>query len=120
MKQMEKDFGFFIAHIGINRENEEAALATAELLQKIFGFSYKVGNSSVFSADKKIEIMKKMYRGTNGHIAVGTTDIEGAVAYLKNQGVALAEETAVVKNGSLTAIYLAEEIAGFAIHLVQA
>lgn len=115
-----KDFGFHIAHIGINQENEEAALATAKTLEALFGFSYKVGNSSIFTADKKIEIMKKMFRGTNGHIAVGTTDIDGAVAYLKEQGIALAEETAVMKEGQLIAIYLADEVAGFAIHLVRA
>lgn len=117
---MTQDFGFHIAHIGINQENEEAALATAKTLETLFGFSYKVGSSSVFSADKRIEIMKKMFRGTNGHIAVGTTDIDGAAAYLKEMGVALAEETTVVKDGRLIAVYLADEVAGFAIHLVRA
>lgn len=114
-----KDFGFHIAHIGINQENEEVALATAKTLEALFSFPYKIGNSSIFTADKKIEIMKKMFRGTNGHIAVGTTAIDDAVAYLKEMGVAFAEETAVIKDGRLIAIYLENEIAGFAIHLVR-
>lgn len=117
---MTQDFGFHIAHIGINQENETVALSTAQMLETLFSFSYKVGNSSIFSADKKIEIMKKTFRGANGHIAIGTTDIDGAVAYLKEKGVALAEETAVVKDGRLIAVYLADEVAGFAIHLVRA
>lgn len=114
-----QDFGFHIAHIGINCENEDAALASAKTLEAVFGFAYKVGNSSVFSADKKIEITKKRFPGVHGHIAVGTTDIDGAVAYLKEKGVAIADETAVVKEGKLIAVYLADEVAGFAIHLVR-
>ena len=115
-----KNFDFHIAHIGINQENEEAALSAARTFETLFGFSYTVGNSSIFTSDKRIEIMKKIFRGTNGHIAIGTADIEGAVAYLKERGVALAEETAVIKDGHLIAIYLADEIAGFAIHMVCA
>lgn len=76
-----KNFDFHIAHIGINQENEEAALSAARTFETLFGFSYTVGNSSIFTADKRIEIMKKIFRGTNGHIAIGTADIEGAVAY---------------------------------------
>ena len=113
------DFGFQIAHIGLNQENESAALCTAQTLQTIFGFSYKIGNSSIFLADQKLEIMKKPFRGTNGHIAIGTTDIDGAVEYLRRTGVVFADETAVVRDGKLTAIYLAQEVAGFAIHLVR-
>ena len=58
--------------------------------------------------------------GPHGHIAVGTADIDSAVEYLKKRGVAFAEETAVVKDGRLAAIYLSDEIAGFAVHLVRA
>ena len=63
--------------------------------------------------------MKKKYLGKNGHIAVATNDIEKAKAYLAVRGVELDEETAKYKNGKMIAIYLKEEIGGFAIHLVQ-
>ena len=59
-----KNFDFHIAHIGINQENEEAALSAARTFETLFGFSYTVGNSSIFTADKRIEIMKKIFRGT--------------------------------------------------------
>lgn len=111
---------FHIAHIGINQADEEAALAAAKTWEALFGFSPVIGRSSVFTGDGKIEVMKKMYRGTHGHIAVGTADIDSAVEYLKKRGVAFAEETAVVKDGRLAAIYLSDEIAGFAVHLVRA
>ena len=113
-----QDFGFHIAHIGINAENDAAALAAAKTLEAFFGFSYSIGLSSIFSADRTVELMKKPFRGKNGHIAVGTTDIDGAVAWLRASGVSFAEETAVRKDGQLAAIYLADEIAGFAVHLL--
>ena len=63
--------------------------------------------------------MKTPYLGKNGHIAIGTTDIEKAVAYLKEQGVEIDMETAKYKNEKLIAVYIKEEIGGFAVHLVQ-
>ena len=59
------------------------------------------------------------YLGKNGHIAIGTTDIEKAVAYLKEQGVEIDMGTAKYKNEKLIAVYIKEEIGGFAVHLVQ-
>ena len=115
-----EDLKLHIAHVGINSADEAEALAAAKLLEAIFGFDYKVGNSSIFSANKRIEIMKTPFRGAKGHLAVGTADIDEAVAYLRRKGIAFAEETAVVKEGKLIAIYLQQEIAGFAVHLVQA
>lgn len=114
-----QDFGFHIAHIGINAENEAAALAAAKTLEAFFGFSYSIGNSSIFSASRTIELMKKPFHGKNGHIAVGTTDIDGAVTWLRERSVSFAEQTAVIKDGRLTAIYLTDELAGFAVHLLR-
>ena len=111
--------GFELKHIGINAENEEAALNAAKTFEALFGFDYAVGNSSIFAGNKTVEIMKNPGRGKYGHIAIGTNTIERAVAHLKARGIAFAEESRVEKNGKLVAIYLAEEIAGFAVHLVQ-
>ena len=110
---------FHIAHIGINAQGEQDAAQIAEKLKAIFVFEYAVGNSSLFSANKAIEIMKKPFRGNHGHIAIGTGDIEQAIEHFRSSGIAFAEETAVIKDGKLKAIYLEEEIAGFALHLVQ-
>lgn len=111
--------GFELKHIGINVENEEAALNAAKTFEALFGFDYAVGNSSIFAGNKTVEIMKNPGRGKYGHLAIGTNTIERAVAHLKARGIAFAEESRVEKNGKLVAIYLAEEIAGFAVHLVQ-
>jgi 2-dehydro-3-deoxyphosphogluconate aldolase/(4S)-4-hydroxy-2-oxoglutarate aldolase len=111
--------GFEVAHIGINTENEEKALAAAEKFNKLFNFPVKNGNSAVFASDG-IEIRKSMFRGTNGHIAIKTNYLERAIRYIEAMGGEVdKEKDVVVKDGKMKAVYLKEEIAGFAIHLVQ-
>ena len=113
-----EELGFELRHVGINCADEEEADKVAGRFDEIFGFSKKTGNSSVF-AGTAVEAMKTPYLGKNGHIAIGTTDIEKAVAYLKAQGVEIDMETAKYKNEKLIAVYIKEEIGGFAVHLVQ-
>ena len=111
--------GFELRHIGVNCEDEAAADSVASKFDNLFGFSKKVGNSSIF-AGIEVEAMKKIGRGTNGHIAIGTNSVARAKNYLESvKGAKFIEDSAVVKNGKLTAIYLEDEIGGFAIHLVQ-
>lgn len=110
---------FSLAHIGINAENEADALKIAELFAALFGFEVKPGNSSVF-AGTAVEVMKKTYLGANGHIAIGTPDVAAAQAELKARGFAFRPETAKYKaDGTLNAVYLKDEIGGFAVHLVK-
>lgn len=110
--------GFEMAHVGINTENEEAALAVAEKFNKLFSFPVKNGGSAVF-ASSGIEIRKQMFLGKNGHIAIKTNSVERAINYLQNLGAEFDMDTAVNKNGKITAIYLKEDFGGFAVHLVQ-
>lgn len=114
-----KSLAFEVVHIGINCENEEEAKKTADMFGAMFGFPIKAGNSSFF-ASKGIEVMKSPYLGKNGHIAIGTTDVERAKEYLESLGFAFNPDTA--KNhadGYLNAIYLRDEVGGFAVHLVR-
>ena len=80
----------------------------------------KVGNTSVF-AGKALEVMKEPYLGKNGHIAIATNYIERAMNYMENVlGVEFDQATAKRDDkGVLKAIYLKEELGGFAVHLVQ-
>lgn len=112
--------GFELAHVGVNAENEEEALKAANRFAFIFGMTAKVGNSSIF-AGTALEVMKTPYLGKNGHIAIRTNYIERAVNYLTTVlGVEFNEESAKRDaKGALKAIYLQEEIGGFAVHLVQ-
>lgn len=111
--------GFAIHHVGINCENEAEAEQTAKMLCAIFGLKYKPGNSSIF-AGTAVECMKKPYLGKNGHIAIGTHNVDRAIYHLGRQGVEFSEETRKTDGkGNTKAIYLKGELSGFAIHLVQ-
>ena len=112
--------GFELAHVGVNAENEEEALKAANRFAFLFGMPAKVGNSSIF-AGSALEVMKTPYLGKNGHIAIRTNYIDRAVNYMETVlGVKFNEESAKRDaKGALKAIYLDEEIGGFAVHLVQ-
>jgi 2-dehydro-3-deoxyphosphogluconate aldolase/(4S)-4-hydroxy-2-oxoglutarate aldolase len=110
--------GLHVAHIGINAGGEEAAAKAAKFLISLFGFSLKEGASSIFAGDN-IEIVKTSAPGTHGHIAIGTTSISRAKAYLERNGISF--DPASEKkdaNGNIIAVYMKEEILGFALHLL--
>ena len=111
--------GFELAHVGINCSDEAAADSTADALCSLLGFEKKPGNSSIF-AGTAFEVMKSMGAGKNGHIAIRTNYIERAINYLEGQGYSFDYDT-VKKDakGNMKAIYMKDEIGGFAIHLVQ-
>ncbi len=112
--------GFELAHVGVNAENEEEAMKAANRFAFLFGMPAKVGNSSIF-AGSALEVMKTPYLGKSGHIAIRTNYIDRAVNYMESVlGVKFNEESAKRDaKGALKAIYLDEEIGGFAVHLVQ-
>lgn len=110
--------GFELAHVGINAENEEEALKAAKRFAFLFGMKEKVGNSSIF-AGTAVEVMKTPFKGRNGHIAIRTNYIERAVNYMTTVLGVEFEEPKRDDKGSYKAIYLKEEIGGFAVHLVQ-
>jgi len=111
--------GFEMAHIGINNRDSESAIAAAKLYSDIFGLQLKDGNSSIF-AGRAVECMKTMYHGEKGHIGFCTSSMERALANLRARGVAFRDdEIKYDKSGNLVAAYLKDEIAGFAVHIVQ-
>lgn len=111
--------GFEIAHVGINANDENEAEEVAGKFDSIFGFAKKVGNSSVF-AGSAIEVMKTPYLGANGHIAIKTNYIDRAITYLERNGVKVNMETAKYNDKKkMVAVYLTDEVGGFAIHLLQ-
>jgi 2-dehydro-3-deoxyphosphogluconate aldolase/(4S)-4-hydroxy-2-oxoglutarate aldolase len=63
--------------------------------------------------------MKSMYLGKNGHIALKTNNISRVVAYLAKKGWEIDMETVKYKNDKIIAVYIKDEIGGFAVHLIQ-
>ncbi len=116
---VETMLGFTLKHIGINEENEAAADKTADRFDQLFGFAKKVGNSSIF-AGNVIEVMKAKGPGAMGHIAVGTNNVDRAVYHLGRRGVKFDESSFKYDaEEHLKVAYLADEIGGFAVHLVK-
>ena len=110
--------GFEVAHIGINGESGENSLAICKELNAAFAFPVKEGNSSNFVSNG-IEVMKSMHLGKNGHIAIRTNSISMAITELEDKGYACDMETAKYKADRMIAVYLKDEIGGFAVHLLQ-
>ena len=111
--------GFTLAHVGINCANADEAAQTAKTLCALFGLEYKAGNSSDF-AGFMVECNKAPGRGANGHIAIGTYNVDRAVYHLGLQGVRFDQASRKTDaKGNTKAIYLQDEVGGFAIHLVK-
>ena len=110
--------GFSLAHLGINAGSAGQSLALTHQLCTFFNLPLKEGNSSNF-AGTAFEVMKDQGRGSKGHVAVLTNNIPRAVAYLERMGVVFDHGSAKEVNGVIGAIYLQEEIGGFAFHLLQ-
>ena len=115
---VDKMLGFELRHVGINSGNPEQAQKDAEKLAKLLNWPVKPGNSSVF-AGVGFECMKEPGRGEKGHIAIATNFIRRAKWHLEQLGYEFDESSIKEKNGKMTAIYLKDDICGFAFHLVQ-
>ena len=64
--------------------------------------------------------MKSPFLGTKGHIAIAANSVERAKTYLERKGVVFQEDSAVYrKDGKMQAVYMQNEIGGFALHLVR-
>ncbi len=110
--------GFKFKHIGINPCGDTASGAAATL-KNYFSFDAKETSKSIF-ASPEFEFMNEKGPGTNGHIAIQTNNVDRAVYHLERRGVKFDYSTATYDDkGNMKFIYLADEINGFAYHLVK-
>jgi len=111
--------GFDLRHVGINSPDENTSSKTADAFERIFGFP-KTDRGGAYFAGEIIEVMKKPFYGTHGHIAIATRSAESAAYYLEHAGVTLNWQSAGYNpDGRLRVVYLQEEIGGFAVHILQ-
>ncbi|MBE6905216.1 MAG: VOC family protein [Ruminococcaceae bacterium] len=119
MEEQQNDFGFEVVHFGVNCSGREEAMRQAGLFLRLFEILPAEGKDSVY-AGPLVELMKGNGCGTHGHIAVAANNIHAARAYLESLGCTFDEASAKFNDrGELIVIYLKEEIAGFAVHLLQ-
>lgn len=109
--------GFEVAHIGINTPDADAAMDVCKAFNDAFDFNVKQGNSSNF-ASTGVEVMKTMFKGANGHIAIRTNKMIPAIAEMERRGYELDMDSVKDKN-NIKAVYFKNEIGGFAMHLLQ-
>ena len=109
--------GFEVAHIGINTPDADAAMDVCNAFNDAFDFNVKQGNSSNF-ASTGVEVMKTMFKGANGHIAIRTNKMIPAIAEMERRGYELDMDSVKDKN-NIKAVYFKNEIGGFAVHLLQ-
>lgn len=111
---------FKLYHVGVNAENYEEAKAAAELLCSLFNLSYRESPKACFGGDA-VEAMFDKQRGAHGHIGFSTPNMDEAVAWLRGRGIEIDESTYVRHpNGTYGAVYLKQEVLGFALHLFEA
>ncbi len=110
--------GFELRHVGINGGSADESLSIAGELSALLGAPVKEGTSSNF-VGTQFEVTKKKYLGVHGHIAIGTNFIDRAISHLERKGYKILHESQTHKNGKLAAVYLEQEIGGFALHLLQ-
>ena len=118
IKARQNALGYEIAHVGINADNCENARNVVGMFGSAFDFAIQDGRSSTF-VSSNIEVMKAPYLGRQGHLAVRTNSIALALEDLEKKGLQVIMDTAKYRNDRLIAVYLKDEIAGFAIHLLQ-
>lgn len=115
---VDKMLGLELRHVGINAGSGEEALKAAGMLSMFMGCEFRDVGAAAFVGDA-FEILKGKGRGTHGHIAIAANSVKRAKWHLENRGCTFQEDSAVFSDGKMIAVYLKDEIAGFAIHLLQ-
>ncbi|MCI8359714.1 MAG: bifunctional 4-hydroxy-2-oxoglutarate aldolase/2-dehydro-3-deoxy-phosphogluconate aldolase [Clostridiales bacterium] len=107
-----------LAHVGINCPAEQAA-DTARRFSALLGLPADEIPVSYFVGEG-VEVMKSMGRGTMGHLAISTADVDRAERYLAAKGFVFDGSSRKVDSlGRTTFLYIKDEIGGFAVHLVR-
>lgn len=114
---VDKMLGFEIAHVGINPNDEERAQGL-DLFGKLFASEPQETSISHFVSDK-IELMDASGKGKYGHIALRTHNVERAWNYLEGKGFTFDASSIKMDGDQIKVVYLEQEIAGFAIHLLK-
>ena len=109
-----------LAHVAVNCADDEEARDVANLLCAILGGAPEERTKSFF-ATPSFEIMKYNGRGTKGHIAISTPNLERAIWHMRRRGFEFDFSNATyTADGRAKLVYFAKEIGGFAVHLLLA
>lgn len=110
--------GLELRHVGMNADSQEQAGKDALNFARLMGAELEERQSSFF-AGKGFEIMKHDGKGEKGHIAIACNDVDRAIWHLQRRGFQFDESTRTMRGEKTGFIYLRDQIAGFAVHLIQ-
>ncbi len=112
--------GFRLAHVGVNSPSAAEALNTARAFARLLRLPMcNDAPSGVFNGGA-IDNRKSMYYGKNGHIGFTACSMTRALAWYRRNNVPIIEKSLSYDGSGIPAcFYLADEIAGFAIHFMQ-
>lgn len=117
-RAVELSLGFELAHVGMNCAGRDEAAALADELNRRFPMGVRPGGKSTF-VGTAVELMHIPYYGTHGHIGFRTNSVARAKAYFESHGIAInAESIGYDAKGQMNFFYLADEVGGFALHVV--
>ena len=111
---------FEFGHVGINAQTEEEGKRMKDFFTDVMGYdNYREIPASYFTSDNKMELMKKMGKGTMGHLGFFVNDMNEAIAFLESKGYEMDHNTArYAEDGkTIRLIFLKDEINGFRIHI---
>ncbi len=115
---VDKLMNFEFLHVGINMDSAADALNLSKKFEDCFGWQNRMGNVSVFCGSG-IEILNFRGRGTMGHLAIRTSNVDRAIFYLEQRGMRVDPESIRRTGHRATFAYMQGEFGGFAIHLIQ-
>lgn len=110
--------GLELRHVGINENSAMQASKDAQVLAELLGSDVTEGGESFFSGTA-FELMKFIGKGEKGHLAISCNSVGRAEWHLRRKGFRFDESSRETKGGRTTFLYLQDEIAGFAVHLMQ-
>ena len=113
-----KMLGLEIRHVGVNSGTPEQSMKDAQTLSKLLGWPIDEHKNANFVGEG-FEVMKIPFRGAHGHIAVACNSIKRTRWHMERRGFAFDDDSVIMRDGKLRAIYLKDDIAGFAVHLLQ-
>lgn len=112
--------GFEIRHIGFNSADAETAMKTAKMISLFTGWPLQNDSPGGCFVGSSFEVLKRVYRGTHGHIAVGTSSVARARWHLERRGFTFDDSTlALDPRGEPKLVYMNGEVGGFALHLMR-
>ena len=86
---------FEFGHVGINAQSPEEGEKMKRFFTEVMGYqNYREIPASYFTEDNKMELMKKMGKGSMGHLGFFVDDMPEAIRYLERLGYAMDYEHA--------------------------